>query len=347
MPCYNPISAYQDKETKLIHFTLEEDLSPTELSRLKGKSTYLELPCRKCIGCMNRYKTDWTTRILHEAQPHIINLFMTPTYAQEYLPEFGFINYKDIQAFHKRLRDRIYKWARRNGMSAKQASEYAKFRFVFANEYGTRFNRPHGHGIYFGINIPDLKKYGEKGGIQQYRSTMIEESWGKGMIQIGAFTPGAAGYVSKYLIKEQGKNAKELVKQQWYATCQAQANLVRQATGDPEAVAMDLATGQLWPEEKPLPSLRMSNQPGIGFLHYEKWKHDMFPRDYLHINGRQLPVPEYYFRKYKEEHPEEAEKIKQKREQEARARMKTPERLKELEAMKKREMEFFSKKAKL
>lgn len=40
----------------------------------------------------------------------------------------------------------------------------------------------------------------------------------------------------------------------------------------------------------------MSRRPGIGFEWLTKWKQDVFPSDFLIVNGQKVPVPRAYLR---------------------------------------------------
>lgn len=40
----------------------------------------------------------------------------------------------------------------------------------------------------------------------------------------------------------------------------------------------------------------MSRRPGIGFTWLNKWKDDVFPSDFLIVEGKKVPVPRAYLR---------------------------------------------------
>jgi hypothetical protein len=74
---------------------------------------------------------------------------------------------------------------------------------------------------------------------------------------------------------------------------------------------------------------KMSLKPGIGFDWYTKWKDDVYPHDYVVVNGKKVRPPRFYDKKFKVEHPEDFEVIEFKRECSARERYEdnTDERL--------------------
>lgn len=73
----------------------------------------------------------------------------------------------------------------------------------------------------------------------------------------------------------------------------------------------------------------MSLKPGIGSAWLSKFMADVFPHDYVVINGRKVKPPKYYDKKFSELRPLEMESIKFQRELDAalQAFDNTPERL--------------------
>lgn len=105
-----------------------------------------EFPCGRCMPCRINRVREWTIRMLHEYESfHGKALFVTLTYAPEFLPENATLVKFDLQKFFKRLRKNLH----------------GRFIKYFAcGEYGTK-GRPHYHAIIFGIDredVPVLKK---------------------------------------------------------------------------------------------------------------------------------------------------------------------------------------------
>ena len=55
----------------------------------------------------------------------------------------------------------------------------------------------------------------------------------------------------------------------------------------------------------------MSRMPGIGNTWLEKYKTDVFPKDYFHIDGKKHKPPRYYDSILQRESNEEYERIKE------------------------------------
>jgi len=109
------------------------------------------------------------------------------------LPKDGKLNYYDFQLFMKRLR-KHYKTE--------------NVGFFMCGEYGETTQRPHYHACLFGMDFPDkiLERETERGD-QCYSSETLDQIWGKGHTEIGSVTQQSAGYVARYILKKQDKNA--------------------------------------------------------------------------------------------------------------------------------------------
>lgn len=92
-------------------------------------------PCGQCEHCRAQLAKKWTNRMDWESQDYPAEeiLFITLTYAPEYLPEDGHLNKHHLRNFIKRLRN-VY-----------------SFRYFAVGEYGSKHWRPHYHLITFGL----------------------------------------------------------------------------------------------------------------------------------------------------------------------------------------------------
>lgn len=144
-------------------------------------------------------------------------------------------------------------------------------RYFHCGEYGEKFGRPHHHACLFNFDFPDKTLWQNKEGNNLYRSKTLEMLWPFGNSTIGAVTYDSAAYVARYVIKKiNGK------------------------------LAPDHYQGRL-PEYT-----TMSRRPGIARAWYEKYKNtDVFPRDYIVLNGIRSKVPKYYNRCYELTNPDE------------------------------------------
>lgn len=291
MPCYSPLNGWKDPDSGGIVF--KKPFRPTN---------NMSVACGSCLGCRLDRSRAWAARIVHEAELHEDNSFITLTYrpkehctAQQlkhgkYLPEDGSLNKKHFQDFMKRLRKKL---------SPKNC------RYYHCGEYGEKLDRPHYHAILFGVEFDDRELYKDVDGEKLYTSKMLEDTWGYGFATVGSVTFESAAYCARYVMKKvDGVQAKD-----HYLRC------------DEYGVAY-----WLQPEYT-----TMSRRPGIGKAWYEKYKTDLFPSDEVPIPGRGVfkKVPRYYEDLYSAEDEEAFEIIKEVRKAhyEANQGEYTPERL--------------------
>lgn len=148
----------------------------------------------------------------------------------------------------------------------------AEIRFLSSAEYGDKYNRPHYHALLFGYDFPDLKYWREVRGSHLYTSEILSDAWqNQGFVTIGDISFQSAAYVARYVVKKhKGKNA--------FYNYQ---HITRY--GEPVQLTPEFAT--------------MSNQPGLGSSWYDKFKTDVFPDDFILMDGRKKRVPRYYLNK--------------------------------------------------
>lgn len=141
-------------------------------------------------------------------------------------------------------------------------------RFYMCGEYGPENGRPHYHACLFGRDFED-KRYWRmsESGERLYRSAELERLWPFGNCEVGQVTFQSAAYVARYCVqKVTGHNAKF-----HYAR--------RDADGE----------YMLPPEFN-----HMSLKPGIGARWLAKFQEDVFPHDYVVVNGKECKPPKYY-----------------------------------------------------
>lgn len=213
---------------------------------------------------------------------HADNSFITLTYDDQHLPQFGSLNKIHFQKFIKRFRKEIHP---------------LKIRYYHCGEYGDGYKRPHYHALIFGYDFPDkqLWSYGQ-GKDKLYRSTQLERLWDKGHSSIGNVTIKSAAYCARYTLKKvRGLRLKER---------DPKTDLLPYQT-------IDYSTGEiidLQPEYT-----TMSTHPGIGRDWYEKYKSDVFPDDYVVVNGRKKPTPKYYRNLLEQSDPAISRELREKR----------------------------------
>jgi len=230
----------------------------------------LSLPCGQCWGCRLERSRQWAVRCMHEASLHDQNCFITLTYDNDHCPSDRSLNYGDFQRFMKRFRKKF---------------KGSTIRFYMAGEYGEKFERPHFHACIFGFNFPDLTLWKRtSSGALIYRSKSLEDLWPFGYSSVGDVTFESAAYVARYVMKKRtGKGVGD-----HYETT-------------------DMETGEI--KDRVPEFNRMSLKPGIGADWFKRYHADIYPHDYVVVNGRETRPPKFYDKKFAEQFPEEFEQL--------------------------------------
>ncbi|AXL15261.1 replication initiator protein [Microviridae sp.] len=256
------------------------------------KDRPVTVPCGQCIGCRLERSRQWAIRCSHEAQMYVDNSFITLTYDDEHLPTNGSLNLPDFQKFIKKLR------------------KVGPFRYYHCGEYGEKTFRPHYHACLFGFDFPDKKLYKTtKHGHPLYNSELLDKKWGLGHAVIGEVTFESAAYCARYIMKKINGDQSE----DHYSRDQI----------DPETG--EIKTIHLKPEYT-----TMSRNPGIGSGWMEKFLSDVYPNDFVVMNGKKMRPPKYYDGLYEITSEDGAKINKRKRRTAAKAHNEnnTPDRLK-------------------
>lgn len=235
----------------------------------------MSLPCGQCIGCRLERSRQWAMRCLHEASLHKENCFITLTYDDAHVPSNGSLDYGAFQSFMRRFRKRVR----------------VPLRFYMCGEYGSENYRPHYHACIFGFNFADRELFSRRDGIRLFTSKLLDELWPFGFCSIGEVTFESAAYVARYCVAKRTGDAR--VVRAWY-------DAMARAAG---------VSGPLEPEFN-----GMSLKPGIGAKWLEKWETDVYPHDYVVINGRKVKPPKYYDKIFSGKDPDRFEDIKFQRE---------------------------------
>lgn len=249
----------------------------------------VQVPCGRCVGCRIMRSQEWAIRCVHEASLHEDNCFITLTYSDSFLPSGGILRLDDFQRFMKRVRKRY--------------SEKS-IRFFHCGEYGPKLGRPHYHALLFGHDWDDKRPHKQERGNVWYRSEQLSSLWGLGHCLSGAITYQSAAYCARYVMKKvTGPDAEE-----------------HYSRVDPE-------TGEII--ELPPEYVTMSRRPGIGADWIKKYHSDVYPNDFVVVNGRRFKPPKYYDKFMEWYDPEMLEDCKSRREDFAEMSWEnnTPERL--------------------
>lgn len=174
MPCYHLIDAWQLETGKIVF---------AERGKVRRA---LRLPCGQCVGCRLERSRQWAVRCMHESSLHLQNCFVTLTYDDDHLPDYGSLFYRDFQLFMKRLRKRC-----------------GRARFYMAGEYGAVSFRPHFHACIFGVDFSDRVLFKSvASGFKLYTSAVLAELWSFGFSSVGDVSFESAAYVARYLMKK-------------------------------------------------------------------------------------------------------------------------------------------------
>lgn len=146
-------------------------------------SATMAVPCGSCVGCRADRASEWSRRCMHEASLYPRNCFLTLTYSDGHLPDYGFLCPLDLQLFIKRLRKR----------------KGAGIRFFGCGEYGDVGNRPHYHVLLFNCSFEDAVPCGKS----LFESATVSKLWEYGKHTLGECTAASANYVAQYTAKKQ------------------------------------------------------------------------------------------------------------------------------------------------
>lgn len=273
MPCFHPLEAFISSEKNEV--TGKRVLRFEWPANARIAFEPIKLPCGQCSGCRLERSRQWAMRCMHESSLWPENAFITLTYAPEALPPGQSLYYRDFALFMKRFRKRL-------------AARGQTVRFYMCGEYGENLGRPHYHALIFNWWPPDAVLWKKSKTGDLYTSSELSETWGLGYAVVGRVTFESAAYVARYVMKK--RNGPDAEKHY---------QLIDQETGE----VFDRV-----PE-----FTNMSRKPGIASDWFDRWQSDVYPSDYVIINGRKCKPPKYYDKKYELIDPEGLEVIKKKR----------------------------------
>lgn len=307
MTCFNPNQGYESSSLT-VNRKHSFTYSKKHARRVNGVLVRRTVPCKKCEGCRFDYSREWCVKIMHEAMMHShVNSFVTLTYNDALVPAFGQLKYKEhFTPFLKRLRERIAP---------------LRIRFYMIGELGDLNLRPHFHVIIFGFDFPDKVPFkSAPNGEILYRSKLLEDLWkcpdegvSFGYSSIGSVTPASAAYVARYSMKKQigmfdGYESFETLEGEIITRPKLSERYLRYHPIDdeffyinPERAYMSNGGGK-------------SKLGGIGKTWFDKFRNDLYPKDFTHLsNGILVRPPKYYDKLLERVDPVMLESIKQSR----------------------------------
>lgn len=151
---------------------------------------WIEVPCRKCLGCRQLKSREWSFRLRNELAVSD-GVFITLTYDDVHLPlsDSGYFTLckKHLQDFVKRFR-----WKFRS----------IKFKYYSCGEYGELGLRPHYHLAMFGMPYacyrPHTYVSGDK---SRFYSEVVFSLWRYGFNNISDLTASRCVYICDYMNK--------------------------------------------------------------------------------------------------------------------------------------------------
>lgn len=136
-----------------------------------------------------------------------------------------------------------------------------RMRYYHCGEYGSKKGRPHHHACLFGYGFPDRKfwRYSDSG-FPMYRSEVLDVAWQhRGLATVNDLTYDSVSYCTGYIVQKVfGRDAEHYYE------------------------------GRL-PEYN-----TMSRKPGLGRQWIDRYLSDVYPADFVIVDGRKLGVPKYY-----------------------------------------------------
>lgn len=281
MPCFHPLQGYR---------ALTPNPSGKYSTVFNQKEGYKDiprnLPCGQCIGCRLKHSKQWAVRCVHESQLHQYNSFVTLTYSDENLPKYGTLIKKHVQDFIKKLR--YHSQTNENIKTQNILTDLHKpIRYYYCGEYGEKQCRPHYHICAFNLDFGDKIKWKQQGDNTYYISPTLEKIWDLGHTIIGSLNYKSAAYVARYIMKKQTGKGSEI----YYENT-------------------DEKTGEIIEIQREYTN--MSRRPGIGKTWYEKYHKDLYPDNFVVIEGKKLSVPRYYQNQHEKLEYEALQRIKAK-----------------------------------
>ena len=158
-------------------------------------------------------------------------------------------------------------------------------------EYGEKYSRPHYHACIFNHDFEDKELWTTKQGTKLYISEELQSIWPKGFSTIGDVTFDSAAYVARYILKKQNSNTNINISDDAYNN----AILADGKYYSKFSKEHGLMSHPIQPEYTTMSrGNRLSGQNGIAYDWYQKFKKEVYPDDFIVIDGRKMPPPKYY-----------------------------------------------------
>lgn len=265
------------------------------------------IPCGHCWACQLNYSAEWATRNMLETLEHDHCYFITLTYDDEHLPilEESKIKIKKDLGDHYEFQEITFEndgtwisgslWPDHVSKFVNSLRKHFEregitgIKYFYCGEYGTQTLRPHYHMLLYGVPLDLSQNYSyhiDNNFKEHWKNPLIDKYWKYGMHDIANVEWSSAAYVSRYCTKKLftgRENAWEYAK----------------IGKEPEFI-------------------RMSRRPGIGMSYYNLHKNEIYEHDSMVMktvkgNTGSFKPPKAFDKLFKEEFPEQFEKIENRR----------------------------------
>lgn len=151
-------------------------------------------------------------------------------------------------------------------------------RYFQCGEYGEKTSRPHYHACLFNFDFEDKIHFKTVNENRYYTSSLLSELWPMGHHVLGDVSFDSAAYVARYIMKK--------------------------ITGD---------KAEAHYQGKEPEYTTMSRRPGIATGWFEKYQTDIYPSDFIVLNGTKMRVPKFYDNILDRLYPHELQTLKARR----------------------------------
>lgn len=140
-------------------------LTPITLKRsYAGRWYQNNVPCNHCLECVKDHQNEYIVRAIEEQRKRGTMCFFTLTYAPDTLPmkefeiideETGEMSCYETQTLH---RADVSLWLKLFKQTWKRKGQTLDFSYMITGEYGPKTQRPHYHGLIFGLNDEQINQ---------------------------------------------------------------------------------------------------------------------------------------------------------------------------------------------
>lgn len=273
--CHFPVPAVETRDGEFeLHATLDDAAWYARDGEVR------QMPCSRCAGCLKYRSLGWAVRAQHELLARTDRRggapnasFVTLTYSDAHLPEYGYTQRSDFSEFIKDTREAV------------PEADAEGLVWLGCAEYGGKTFRPHYHAIMYGVRWDSDRRYissGPHGPL--YSDDLLEEVWGRGHVMVQDINGlgAVARYVAGYTMKNVGYDDWSVNNSHWE----------------------DSSDGTRRVRTPPDPEILVSTQPGVGLSWLRRNFEAVYPADEVHLDGGVSRPPKAYDRECSKQRPD-------------------------------------------